>query len=86
MSILHGSLSPQKILLVLLVSAMGVFCLFAALLITLHAVESGSEQNQTFSVPLRWFEQIIETSDCRPSGEDPDCSQAMLEAVSDGAD
>jgi hypothetical protein len=77
-----GSLSPNKIVLVLLASAVGILCLFAALLITLHTVEEGSELNQAFAIPLRWFEQISQSEACIPGQETSDCIVVQPETSS----
>ncbi len=84
MNMPRESLSPNKILLILLAFAVGAFCLFAALLVTLHTVEEGSELNQAFSIPQRWFERISRSDACAPDSAGPDCSLTRRETAPDG--
>ena len=53
----------------LLLSSIGAFCLFVAVMVTMHAIENGGRLNQALLLTLRWFEHIYDTDDQTPVQE-----------------
>ena len=61
--------SARGTVIALFLSAVGVLCVFAAIMVTIHAMEKEGRLNQALSLTLRWFEQISETGDSVPAKE-----------------
>lgn len=60
MKTLGTSPLPCGTAIAVLLSAVGAFCLFVAVMVTFHAAEDGNMLNQKLSLTLRWFEQIFD--------------------------
>jgi hypothetical protein len=64
--------SPCGAFIALFFSGLGALCLFVAVMMTFHAVDTGGRLNQALSLTLRWFEQITETEHQTPLQEEED--------------
>ena len=53
----------------LFLSSIGAFCLFVAVMVTVHAIENGGRLNQALLLTLRWFEHVYNGNDRMPNKE-----------------
>jgi hypothetical protein len=64
--------------------AIGVACLLVGISVTVHTIENGQRINQSYAIPLKWYEHFCQSDDCLPVKGEPEMPSISIQGEGSG--